>query len=356
MIADNQGAREKVLPEKSPDPTDAESSTPVLKPKKSIWRLLGDVLDHGGPGFLQFAITNICNARCDFCGFAVDKFDPSRRRSVSLEEARDVIDIAVKNHIGYLLFVGGEPLAHKDVPCPMCGGDDRFRFSDKGYGRWFCRGCGEGGDGVLLIARMKGITLAEALKLIESVTGASTRSIYKNDDRPKRDPLKPWRDASPLSTTGTVRTYLKTRGIELTEVEALSLRFHPALWHWPTASRWLAMVTCVKRADGTEITSHQTFLDLDGRGKAPFEKARLFAAGTAPEGGVWFGVANPELELIVAEGIESCLSAMRRYRVEAGVAALSEGGIRRLVLPENSAPGAHLCRPRRAQPGPRCRL
>jgi putative DNA primase/helicase len=227
-------------------------------------------------------------------------------------------------------------LAHKDVPCPMCGGDDRFRFSDKGYGRWFCRGCGEGGDGVLLIARMKGITLAEALKLIESVTGASTRSIYKNDDRPKRDPLKPWRDASPLSTTGTVRTYLKTRGIELTEVEALSLRFHPALWHWPTASRWPAMVTCVKRADGTEITSHQTFLDLDGRGKAPFEKARLFAAGTAPEGGVWFGVANPELELIVAEGIESCLSAMRRYRVEAGVAALSEGGIRRLVLPETA--------------------
>ena len=26
-----------------------------------------------------------------------------------------MIDIAVKNHIGYLLFVGGEPLAHKDL-------------------------------------------------------------------------------------------------------------------------------------------------------------------------------------------------------------------------------------------------
>jgi MoaA/NifB/PqqE/SkfB family radical SAM enzyme len=115
MIADNQGAREKVLQEKSPDLADAEFSAPVVKPKKSIWRLLGDVLDHGGPGFLQFAITNICNARCDFCGFAVDKFDPSRRRSVSWEEARDVIDIAVSNHIGYLLFVGGEPLAHRDL-------------------------------------------------------------------------------------------------------------------------------------------------------------------------------------------------------------------------------------------------
>jgi MoaA/NifB/PqqE/SkfB family radical SAM enzyme len=115
MIADNQAAREQVTPEKTPDLTAAEHSAPVVKPKKSFGRLLGDVLDHGGPGYLQFAITNICNARCDFCGFAVDKFDPSRRRSVSLEEARDVIDIAVKNHIGYLLFVGGEPLAHKDL-------------------------------------------------------------------------------------------------------------------------------------------------------------------------------------------------------------------------------------------------
>ena len=28
---------------------------------------------------------------------------------------KDVIDIAVKNHIGYLLFVGGEPLVHKEI-------------------------------------------------------------------------------------------------------------------------------------------------------------------------------------------------------------------------------------------------
>ena len=48
-------------------------------------------------------------------GFAVDRFDPKQRRSVTLQEARDVIDIAVRNHIGYLLFVGGEPLAHKEL-------------------------------------------------------------------------------------------------------------------------------------------------------------------------------------------------------------------------------------------------
>jgi len=92
-----------------------ESSCPVVRPKKSAFRLLGEVLDHGGPGYLQFAITNLCNAKCDFCGFAVDRFDPRQRRSVTLAQARDVIDISVKNHIGYLLFVGGEPLAHRDL-------------------------------------------------------------------------------------------------------------------------------------------------------------------------------------------------------------------------------------------------
>src|SRR5579871_3943975 len=90
-------------------------SRPVVRPKKGFFKLVGEVLDHGGPGYLQFAITNICNADCDFCGFARSKFDPKARRSVTLQEARDVIDIAVKNHIGYLLFVGGEPLVHRDL-------------------------------------------------------------------------------------------------------------------------------------------------------------------------------------------------------------------------------------------------
>jgi MoaA/NifB/PqqE/SkfB family radical SAM enzyme len=88
---------------------------PVVRPPQGAFKLIRDVLDHGGPGYLQFAITNICNAKCDFCNFAVDRFDPRQFRSVTLEQARDVVDICVKNHIGYLLFVGGEPLVHKDL-------------------------------------------------------------------------------------------------------------------------------------------------------------------------------------------------------------------------------------------------
>lgn len=92
------------------------AAPPLRPPRKSAWQLFREVLDHAGPGYLQFAITNICNADCDFCGFARSKFDPKARASVTLAEARDVIDICARNHIGYLLFVGGEPMVHRDLP------------------------------------------------------------------------------------------------------------------------------------------------------------------------------------------------------------------------------------------------
>src|SRR5512133_1289826 len=108
-ILSQAAAPDALKSETRPDPG------PVVRPKKGRFDLLREVLQHGGPGYLQFAITNVCNAKCDFCGFAVDRFDPAQRKSVTLQEAKDVIDISLRNHIGYLLFVGGEPLVHRDL-------------------------------------------------------------------------------------------------------------------------------------------------------------------------------------------------------------------------------------------------
>ena len=65
------------------------------------------------------------------------------------------------------------------------------------------------------------------------------------------------------------------------------------------------MFALVAHTDRTAVTCHQTFLEPDGSGKAPLDKARLFPAGVAPVGGVWFGEAHPEREFVVGEGIES---------------------------------------------------
>jgi hypothetical protein len=75
-------------------------------------------------------------------------------------------------------------------------------------------------------------------------------------------------------------------------------------------------------------------LALDGSRKAPVDKARLFPAGAPLVGaGVRFGTADADSEFIVAEGIESTLSAMRLFGGPAGCAALSTSGFASLVLP-----------------------
>jgi putative DNA primase/helicase len=234
----------------------------------------------------------------------------------------------------------------RDAPCPICGGNDRFRFSNKdGLGLWYCHGCGEGGDGVKLVMRVKGVDFKGAAKLIEDVVGkcsaynygASARYGADRDNKPK-DVLRSFREAYLDIRGTTVETYLKGRRLILTDAEARSFRFHPALWHWISKQKFPAMVAAVARADGTVVTAHQTFLQMDGSDKASVEKPKLFPSGVDPAGAaVWFnaGATDPDREFVVAEGIESALSAMRLTGAEAGCAALSTWGIRRLVLPSS---------------------
>jgi MoaA/NifB/PqqE/SkfB family radical SAM enzyme len=69
----------------------------------------------GGPGTCHFAITSTCNARCDFCNFAVDRLPTSARHSVTLEDANRAAGILCRNGVQFLIFTGGEPLAHRDL-------------------------------------------------------------------------------------------------------------------------------------------------------------------------------------------------------------------------------------------------
>jgi MoaA/NifB/PqqE/SkfB family radical SAM enzyme len=69
------------------------------------------ILD-GGPGFAQIAITNICNAKCDFCSFAVGKLKKSDFQSATFEGVRDACDILHEKGIRFITFTGGEPMVH----------------------------------------------------------------------------------------------------------------------------------------------------------------------------------------------------------------------------------------------------
>jgi putative DNA primase/helicase len=224
-------------------------------------------------------------------------------------------------------------LKHRNTACPVCGETDRFQFSDKDEGVWFCRGCNRGGGGVQLVMHLKRLGFNEATALVDSVRGRVSAEPSKlNSDgnfaiKPL-DPMKRWRTAQAIAGSAA-EAYLRARGIIPTPLEAASLHAHPALWHWPTQQQYPAMVARVTLHDGTELTSHSTFLKADGSAKAEIEKNRLFVkCETIKGGGVWAGVTDPSREFLACEGLESLFGALRLYGAEAGVAALSAPGLR----------------------------
>ena len=67
-----------------------------------------------------------------------------------------------------------DQLTDTHQPCPLCGGEDRYRFDDlNGTGSWYCNQCGGkdhtggGGSGMDMLMRRTGLTYPEACKRIE---------------------------------------------------------------------------------------------------------------------------------------------------------------------------------------------
>jgi putative DNA primase/helicase len=91
----------------------------------------------------------------------------------------------------------------------------------------------------------------------------------------------------------------------------------------------IAMVT--RGSDGAQLAVHRTFLARDGAGKAPVSPAKMMLGPC--RGGV-VRLADAGTELMVGEGIETCLAAMQATGRPAW-AALSTSGLRALDLPHD---------------------
>jgi putative DNA primase/helicase len=148
-----------------------------------------------------------------------------------------------------------------------------------------------------------------------------------DDTRRSEAALAIWQSAQPAQGT-PVETYLAARGIDLPPPDAL--RFHPRLKH-PLGGIWSAMVALVTNGvNGTPLAIHRTYLAHDGAGKAPVEPQRMMLGPC--RGGV-VRLADHGDVLMVGEGIETCLAAMRATGHPAW-AALSTSGLRALDPPK----------------------
>lgn len=76
---------------------------------------IGDMLRllrHGGPALCNIAVTNSCNATCDFCNFANGKVPRKDLRWIEPDQFPSALEILHRRGIRYLSFFGGEPLLH----------------------------------------------------------------------------------------------------------------------------------------------------------------------------------------------------------------------------------------------------
>jgi MoaA/NifB/PqqE/SkfB family radical SAM enzyme len=67
------------------------------------------------PAVCDISVTNVCNAACDFCGFARDKTLAGPARYLDAEAFARAVPIMHRRGIRYLTLQGGEPLVHPDI-------------------------------------------------------------------------------------------------------------------------------------------------------------------------------------------------------------------------------------------------
>ena len=207
--------------------------------------------------------------------------------------------------------------------------DDRepsLSIADADDGKLLVRchaGCEQ--DHVIAALRARGIWPDEGRGGTVGFQPRDTAEPSTGADRTK-SALHIW-GATSLAGGSLVENYLRSRNIIIPP--PATLRFHPALKH-PGGQHWPAMVTLVTRgADGRPVAVHRTFLARDGSGKAPVEPTKMML-GPCHGGAVRLGPVGDRL--LVAEGIETALSAMQATGQPAW-AALSTSGLRTLELP-----------------------
>lgn len=126
----------------------------------------------------------------------------------------DVVEMARGrwHYILPMLGVDQKFLTKKNGPCPMCGGKDRFRFTDfQGEGRYYCTQCGPG-DGFDLSGKVTGKKFPEIRDCIIRVSGR-VKPVVETVD--VEDCIKAagerWRKGRVPPADGPVQAYLRQR-------------------------------------------------------------------------------------------------------------------------------------------------
>jgi hypothetical protein len=261
-------------------------------------------------------------------GIPQDRIDAAREALdlVELVGARVALKRRGREYLGLCPFHGERTPSFSVVPA-------------KGF--YHCFGCGAHGDALSWLQETEGLSFREA---IEKALGAEVapREVAQRAEQARARQAERERAAEAerrekqltarelwargQDPRGTpVERYLESRGLDLGELGGIppTIRYLPSQKH-PEGGRWPVMLAPIQAADRRVVGVHRTYLQHDGRGKAPVSPAKRML-GQAWGGAVRF--APPAATLAIAEGIETALS-IRQVRGDLGVwAALSLGNM-----------------------------
>ncbi|MDR1424775.1 MAG: zinc-binding protein, partial [Azoarcus sp.] len=202
-----------------------------------------------------------------------------------------------------------------NMPCPMCGGTDRFQFTDKyDEGNYHCRHCGPGG-GFKLAQAATGMDFNAVLQAVERYLGLERlpprTGAEPSAERMKKLVQRIWNEARPITPGDEAGKYLFSRGFALKAYPTV-LRFHPSLGYFEKdgegksrkIAEYPAMIASVQAIDGSMVSLHRTYL-LDGKKLAAQDAKKLLSPGVC---GAAIRLWPPSPELALTEGIENAIA------------------------------------------------
>jgi len=217
----------------------------------------------------------------------------------------DVKEVA-RNRWAAILVGLGVPmkfLTSKNGPCPICGGKDRYRWTDhNGEGRYYCSGCGPG-DGFDLAKKVTGKSFPDIRDYIIKSAGGMKPVIKQNDEQENHKAQADiWGASKKLQMDGPVDRYLLNRGISIADFKLVNIRQHEG-----------NMIAKVTDVDGAGVNIHRTFLKVQPDGSVVKVEKKVMK-GELPKG-CSIKTAPAGKVLGIAEGIETALSAWKLFGV-----------------------------------------
>jgi putative DNA primase/helicase len=214
-------------------------------------------------------------------------------------------------------------LNKRNGPCPICGGKDRFRFTDyNGGGGYYCNQCGPG-DGFDLVTKITGKTFKEIRDYIMQNAGMVKPVSNTLDlDECRREQAKVWSSSRKVQLDGPVDKYLRGRGINLPDFPFINIRQNDG-----------NMIARVTGTDGSGVNIHRTYLTTQADGHV-IRSDRKIMRGEIPKGSA-IQLSKAEKVLGIAEGIETAFSAWRLFKVPTW-SVISTVGMVNWVPPEET--------------------